>query len=115
MDNIDALYSIVVDRMRQRSTAAWLQRLTEADVPHGQVMNLQDLVDSPYLRDTGFLRRVEHPSEGPMLTTAVTMNFSRTPGELRLPPPRLGQHTEEVLAAIGYTAEQIDTATDRQG
>jgi len=113
-DNIDALYSIVVDRMRQRSTAEWLQRLTEADVPHGQVMGLQDLVDSPYLRDTGFLRRVEHPSEGAMLTTAVTMNFSRTPGELRLPPPRLGQHTEEVFAAIGYTAEQIDTLTDRQ-
>ena len=113
-DNIDALYSIVVDRMRQRSTAEWLRRLTEADVPHGQVMGLQDLVDSPYLRDTGFLRRVEHPSEGAMLTTAVTMNFSRTPGELRLPPPRLGQHTAEVFAAIGYTPEQIDTITDRQ-
>ncbi len=113
--NIDALYSIVIDRMRRRSTAEWLQRLTEADVPHGEVMTLQDLVDSPYLRDTGFLRRVEHPSEGAMMTTAVTMNFSRTPGELRLPPPRLGQHTEEVLASIGYTPDQIATAMDGQG
>jgi crotonobetainyl-CoA:carnitine CoA-transferase CaiB-like acyl-CoA transferase len=107
--NIDELYAIIVERMRQRSTAEWRERLDQFDVPNGVVTDLEGLLADPYLAETGFFERVEHPSEGKMLTMAVPAMFSVTPGDsFRLPPPRLGEHTRAVLGELGYLAAQID-------
>ena len=106
--NIDIVYGTITQAMHERSTAEWLQRLTEADVPHGVLHTLQDIIDDAYLWDTGFFRRVQHPTEGKMITTAPTMHFSATPASLRLPAPLLGQHTREVLTEIGKSAAEID-------
>jgi crotonobetainyl-CoA:carnitine CoA-transferase CaiB-like acyl-CoA transferase len=105
--NIDALYAVVDERMRGRTTAEWRARLDHFDVPNGVVNDLAGLLADPYLRDTGFFRHVEHPSEGATVTTAIPVSFSQTPGELRLPPPRLGEHNAEILAALGYSDAEI--------
>jgi len=74
--NIGALYAIVEEVMRTRSTDEWQARLDAADVPNGPVHGLADLLEDDYLAETGFFRRVEHPSEGRMLVTAVPVDFS---------------------------------------
>jgi crotonobetainyl-CoA:carnitine CoA-transferase CaiB-like acyl-CoA transferase len=79
------------------------------DVPNGVVTDLEGLLADPYHAETGFFEPVEHPSEGKMLTMAVPIAFSATPGEsFRLPPPRLGEHTSEVLADIDYSEADIE-------
>ena len=59
------------------------------------------------LQETGFFVPVEHPSEGPIVTMAIPPSFSKTPGSLRLGAPRLGEHTEPILAELGYDSSEI--------
>jgi len=111
-DNIGELYEIVIDRMRQRTTAEWRERLDTFDVPNGVVTDLEGLLADPYLAETGFFQHVRHPSEGKMLTTAIPVMFSSSPGaSFRLPPPRLGEHTRSVLSELGYSDAETDEIT----
>jgi crotonobetainyl-CoA:carnitine CoA-transferase CaiB-like acyl-CoA transferase len=105
--NIDAVYGAVSDQMKTRSTAEWREVLNTADIPNGPVASFQDLLTDAYLNETGFFQRYEHPSEGPMLTTAVPTQFSDTPAGLHRPPPLLGEHNAEVLGAFGYSDRDI--------
>ena len=107
-DNIDALYTLLAERMRGRTTAEWRERLDRFDVPSGVVNDLPGLLADPYLNETGFFRQVEHPTEGTLTTTAIPVSFSQTPGSIRLPPPRLGEHNAEILGGLGYDAAEIE-------
>jgi crotonobetainyl-CoA:carnitine CoA-transferase CaiB-like acyl-CoA transferase len=107
----DELYGIVAEQLKLRTTAEWQEVLDRADIPNGPMRTLQDLLHDPYLGETGFFQHYQHPSEGPVVTTAVPVHFSRTPGGLNRPPPRLGEHNEEILGALGLSAEQIARVT----
>jgi crotonobetainyl-CoA:carnitine CoA-transferase CaiB-like acyl-CoA transferase len=109
--NIDALYTILGERMRTRDTAEWRTRLDAADVPNGVVNDMQAVVADPGLNDSGFFHRYDHPSEGPCVTMRYPVDFSATPAGFRLPPPRLGEHTEALLAELGYDAAEISEIT----
>jgi crotonobetainyl-CoA:carnitine CoA-transferase CaiB-like acyl-CoA transferase len=105
--NLPELYSLVADVMQTRSTAEWMSRLDAADIPNGPVLTLEGLLDDPYLVETEFFRRMEHPTEGPVITTAVPIEFSESPGKVRCLAPRLGQHTADVLREAGFSDSEI--------
>ena len=113
VQHYDEIYGIVAEQLKLRTTAEWRSLFDEIEIPNGPMNSLPDLLHDPYLQQTGFFQRYEHPSEGPALTTSVPTHFSRTPGGLRLPPPLLGEHNAEVLQALGYNDHEIAEITAR--
>ncbi len=105
--NIDALYAIVAEAMQGQSVAEWRRRFDAADVPNGEVNGFSDLWNDPYLRETGFFQRVEHPTEGPIVTMQPPARFSGSPAGVDSLPARQGEHTAAVLGEIGLTPDEI--------
>jgi len=107
--NIDELYGILADQMLTRPTEEWRHLLDEADIPNGPVNDLEDVFNDEYLNTTGFFRRTVHPTEGPMVTAGVPVSFSVSPGSVRSLPPRLGEHTQEILEKLGLDASEMES------
>ena len=99
-DHIDKLYGILAEAIAGNTTAEWRRRFDAADVPNGPANSLEDLLVDPYLVQTGYFERHEHPTEGAVVTPRIPVQFSDSPGRVRRLPPRLGEHTEEVLSEI---------------
>ena len=110
-ENVGALYAEVAASLRTRTTAAWLDALADADIPHGAANTLLDLTHDDYVREIGFFRDIQHPTEGPMITLAPAADYSATPAAITRHAPRLGEHTAEVLREAGLTPAEIAEAT----
>jgi crotonobetainyl-CoA:carnitine CoA-transferase CaiB-like acyl-CoA transferase len=119
MRNINELYRIVGDAIRNKTTEEWNVIFGAADVPHGPVRDLKDLMHDAYLKETGFFQHFDHPTEGDMVMTSIPVHFSESPGNVRLLPPNLGEHSIEVLTEAGYSAseasELVARATGKSG
>jgi crotonobetainyl-CoA:carnitine CoA-transferase CaiB-like acyl-CoA transferase len=104
--NIDALYSIVAECVAARSTADWLAACDRLDIPAAKVNRLSELEDDPHLVHTDYFVTLKDPAMGDLVMPGSPVEFD---GETPVPglPPRLGQHTAEVLEEAGLSAEAI--------
>jgi crotonobetainyl-CoA:carnitine CoA-transferase CaiB-like acyl-CoA transferase len=112
--NSEPLYSMVAEAMIHRTTAEWLALLRDLDVPAMPVASLDDVLDDPHLRAVGFFERSEHPTEGSYIRVRNPLRFSSGLDDDRIQPPRLGEHTAEVLAELGYTDGEIRHLVDSE-
>lgn len=106
-ENTDALYQLVDSILPERTSAEWLNAFEKADIPCSPVNRLTDLFDDPQLNALNFFTVEDHPSEGKIRQIGIPNVFSKTPGSLRLPAPRLGQHSVEVLKEAGMSDAEI--------
>ena len=100
VQNRDALIPLLNAELGTRPAAEWLQRLDRAGVPAGRIMSVAEVCESPHLKARGMTVTLAHPKVGPITVMGVPIRLWGTPGAASVPPPLLGQHTEEILTRL---------------
>ncbi|MFY7974308.1 MAG: CaiB/BaiF CoA transferase family protein [Rubrivivax sp.] len=102
----DILVPLLEPILRARSRGEWLATLEAAQVPCGPINRLDEVFADPQVRHRGMTVEVAHPLAGRVELVASPLKLSATPVQVRRPPPLLGEHTNEILHALGLTAEE---------
>ncbi len=106
--NREDLIPALEELFQQRTVAEWLKLCEEADVPAGAVNTLDAVFADPQTLARGMLVEMPHPTTDTMRLAGSPLNLSTTPVQMRLPPPLLGEHTDDILAnALGFDEAAI--------
>lgn len=98
--NQDKLYRRLVELTLTRTTDDWVERFRAARIPCMPVRDLADILEDPHLMGTGFFERREHPSEGAWFDINRPVRYAADRKRPHRPPPRLGEHTDEICAEL---------------
>jgi len=103
-ENHAALSAALQEAFLARDSEDWIARFQEAGVPTGPIKTVAEVLDSdPHVQAREMVVEVEHPTIGRMKTLGVPVKLSETPGKVVRAAPTLGQHTDEILAELGYS------------
>jgi len=112
VDHRDALEAILEAEFADWTTDDLVETLEAGDVPARAVHDVGDVFEHPQVEARGMHREVSHPDVGSLELVASPMHFSGTPTSIRSHPPSLGEHTDEVLEELGYSASDREQLRD---
>ena len=107
--NYAALLPTVRAIIRDKPCDEWLTELRAAGVPCGRINTVAEALTDPHVIERGMIVELEHPALGIVKSLATPIHMSDTPLVYRRHPPRLGEHSDEIAAELGY-----DTAAIKQ-
>lgn len=114
LENLPPLVDALTATFQTRTTAEWLKILENAGVPAGPVLNMEQVYQYPQVQARQMELIIEHPKAGPVHAIGMPVKYSKSPGQVFRPAPILGQHTFQILQAIGYDQKTCE-AWENQG
>jgi crotonobetainyl-CoA:carnitine CoA-transferase CaiB-like acyl-CoA transferase len=112
--HVDEYFALRASALKTRTTGEWLEILDRLDVPAMPYHTFESLLEDPHLADVGLITEVAHPTEGRIKNVGVPNRWSRANRADYLPPPKIGQHSIEILAEAGYDADRIRALVERK-
>jgi formyl-CoA transferase len=108
-----ALNAEINERTRKRDTRTWVDMLTKAGVPSGEINTIDQVFDDPQIKHLGIAQKVNSKSLGELTLVGQPVSLHRTPSKLTVAPPEMGEHNVEVLKECGYSEAEIASMSER--
>jgi crotonobetainyl-CoA:carnitine CoA-transferase CaiB-like acyl-CoA transferase len=111
VENRDELIALLDNIFMKKTVKEWVAFFENIKIPSGPVNKFSDVLTDPHVLEREMVIEMDHPTGEQVKMLGIPVKFSRTPGTARELPPKLGEHTEEVLTKLGYNAEAIEKLT----
>ncbi len=113
-ENSEPLYYILENIFATKTRDEWLEVLTRGDVPCAPILERSEVLSSPQVTANDMAVTQQHPLAGKVTMVNTPVRLSAAPGSVRTPAPLLGQHTDEVLRELGYTASEVSRLREQK-
>jgi formyl-CoA transferase len=113
MKHRDVLATELESVLKDRDSEEWQAALLAAGVPCGPIHDYEQVCQDPHTLARDMVVTMRHPAEGEIRGLGIPVKLSDTPGQIRRPAPMLGEHTDELLAGLGYSAADISALREQ--
>lgn len=113
--NRDALIPVLQKMFDGKPAGAWLELLAGAEIPAAPINTVEEALSDAQTLARKMIVQIEHPALGLARSIGNPIKFSETPVSYRLPPPMLGEHTNEILQGLGYSEKEVREMSDVPG
>ena len=112
--NRKLLTPLLEEKFAQRETKYWVDILNKNDVPSGDILSLEDALKQEQITHRETIKSIYCEGIGDLKLFNLTAKFNKTPGSIDAPPPKLSEHTVEVLKSVGYIDEEIKSFKEKK-
>jgi CoA:oxalate CoA-transferase len=105
--NRKLLTPLLEEKLVKKETVYWVESLNRKGIPSGEILNLEDALNAPQIVHRQTIRSISDDYVGEMKLFNLTAKFSKTPGDIETAPPKLSEHTNDILKEIGYNETDI--------
>jgi crotonobetainyl-CoA:carnitine CoA-transferase CaiB-like acyl-CoA transferase len=114
VEHREQLIQLISQKMKAKPAWHWQELLQHAGIPNGPINNMEELFRDPQVHERCMVIEMAHPTANSIKLVGSPLKLSRTPVEMRRHPPLYSEHTETVLASLGYNSDEIKEMKENQ-